>query len=118
MSNNIKLNHKVLNQLGYEIKEEKITYKHQEIVSYSIYKNDIQITSLEIPSTYTYNGNEYKITAIENEAFKYFTNLKSIIIPEGVEIIEEFAFYYCLSLKNVIIPNTVNYLNKKQSINL
>ena len=44
---------------------------------------------IEIPSTVSYEGKEYSVTAIGSFAFHECTKLKSIIIPNGVTTIGE-----------------------------
>ncbi len=46
------------------------------------------------------------------EAFSNLTNLKSVVIAEGVESIGNQAFAGCTSLENVQLPNTLNYVGK------
>ena len=40
------------------------------------------ITSIEIPSTVEYNGNTYEVIAIGSEAFKNYTDLQHITLPD------------------------------------
>jgi hypothetical protein len=60
-----------------------------------------------IPSTVTYNGNTYSVTAIGNFAFEYNTSLISVTIPNSVTSIGGYAFRSCTSLTSVTIPNSV-----------
>ncbi len=46
-------------------------------------------------------------TSIENDAFRYCTNLTSVIIPDGVTEIGDYAFLYCSVLTSVTIGNSV-----------
>ena len=47
------------------------------------------------------------ITRIGNEAFYNCDALESISIPDSVESIGKYAFYNCNSLSNLVIPNSV-----------
>ena len=57
--------------------------------------------SLTIPSTVTYNGVEYTVSAIGDQSFYGLTGLTHVEIPSSVETIGEMAFYNCRSLVSV-----------------
>ena len=57
--------------------------------------NGLAITSLELPNTLQYIG---------EESFSACSNLVSITIPEKVTTIDEFAFFMCTKLKAVDVP--------------
>ena len=63
--------------------------------------------NLEIPTSVTYNGNDYAVTSIGNNAFNRCYGLTSATIPNSVETIGHSAFYGCYALKSVTIPNSV-----------
>ena len=63
--------------------------------------------TVDIPSTVTYNGTTYTVTAIGNNAFRSCSNLTGVTIPNTVTSIGEYAFYYCQNLPSVTIPNGV-----------
>lgn len=44
------------------------------------------------------------IVEIKENAFRGCTNLKSIMLPEGIDKIDDYTFYYCTNLVNIIIP--------------
>lgn len=94
--------------------------------NFEAYKGD-----LVIPEDVTYNGQNYKVTSIADEAFEYCFLLASVEIPgsvttignsafsscpsltsvslaDGLVSIGDSAFSDCSSLKSVIIPETVN----------
>ncbi|MBQ3604592.1 MAG: leucine-rich repeat protein [Clostridia bacterium] len=54
----------------------------------------------------SYTVNEATETIAKN-AFSYNENLKTVILPEGVEKIQGDAFYSCKMLETVVIPTTV-----------
>lgn len=54
----------------------------------------------------SYTVNEATETIAKN-AFAYNENLKTVILPEGVEKIQGDAFYSCKMLETVVIPTTV-----------
>ena len=86
-----------------------------------------------IPSIVTYAGIQYKVTAVDNEAFNGCTGLQSItfgdnvtsigdrafsdctqltevVLPQGLTSIGDFAFCFCSGLKTIDIPNSVTNL--------
>lgn len=60
-----------------------------------------------IPSSVTYNSNEYSVTSIGTNAFYNCTALTSVVIPNSVTRIENYVFYNCTALTTVTIPNLV-----------
>ena len=61
--------------------------------------------SLTISSSFTYNGETYTVTAIDEDAFSNCTSLTSITIPSSVKEIGPSAFYQCTSLTNISLGN-------------
>ena len=66
--------------------------------------------SLTIPSSVTYGGNTYSVTAINSHAFFGCTGLTSVNIPNSVVYIMDYAFYGCSGLTSVTIGNSVAYI--------
>lgn len=67
-----------------------------------------------IPEHITYDGDVYRVTTIEDNAFAYSTHLTSVTIPKSVTTIGSFAFYGCRELKDIyclakIVPDTSVY---------
>ena len=60
-----------------------------------------------IPSEIKYNNVTYRISAIDEGAFRGATNLISVVIPDGVTSIGDKAFRDCTRLASVTIPNSV-----------
>ena len=50
------------------------------------------------------------VTCIGENAFKDFTNLKTITIPDGVTRIEKYAFRSCSGLTEIQLPDSVTYI--------
>ena len=65
------------------------------------------IEQADIPETVTYEGQKYRVTAIEDNAFENCIYLRTVTIPSGVTSIGEYAFYDCVSLESMIIPSSV-----------
>ena len=49
-----------------------------------------------IPESVTYEGTEYSVTSIGENAFSYCSDLTSVTIPNGVTSIGGRAFWYCI----------------------
>ena len=120
------MNDQVLKELGYDVenkhlkltksvrsKLEKLGYVIRECDMGSnftlmhIRKNGVELTEIDIPASYNYNGNVYKIVAIDRNAFNHCSSLKSVTISDGIKLIGDYAFSNCPSLSNVIIPDSV-----------
>lgn len=63
-----------------------------------------------IPSSFEMYDMDWPVGAISEEAFIYNTDLKTVIIPEGVTDIGYRAFYGCENLERVILPSTVKQI--------
>ena len=63
--------------------------------------------SVTIPSSITYNGKTYSVTAITLDAFRSCRGLTSVEIPSSVTSIGESAFYGCSGLTSIEIPSSV-----------
>ena len=64
-------------------------------------------TSINIPSSVTYQEVTYIVTGIDMAAFRSCSSLTSVTIPNSVTSIGHYAFAYCDSLTSVTIPNSV-----------
>lgn len=62
---------------------------------------------LTIPNTVNYNGIEYTVTAIDNQAFSSCADLKSVIILDSIRIIGSESFANCSNLKSVKLGENV-----------
>ena len=76
-----------------------------------IYSNGViqNLQDLVIPS----NINGIDITGIDRNAFYDWDRLGSVTIESGVENIDEAAFRFCNNLKTVHLPNTVTEIGKQ-----
>jgi len=70
------------------------------------------VTSVNIPSSVTYQGVTYIVTGIGPIAFKYLYNLTSVTIPNSVTYIGSNVFEDCHSLTSVTIPNSVTSIGQ------
>ena len=78
--------------------------------TYHYYSSTKPTGSLTIPSSVTYGGNTYSVTAINPHAFFGCTGLTSVNIPNSVVYIKNYAFYGCSGLTSVTIGNSVAYI--------
>lgn len=102
----------------------------------NIYENDIpyELVTCNIPSSVKYEGRTYSVTSIGNDAFDECksltsitipntiksigghafcnTNLTTVTIPEGVQVIKDHAFKRCESLESVFLPNSVTSIER------
>lgn len=77
--------------------------KEAEIISYIGEKEDVVVPD-------TIEG--VKVTSIGSDAFKDNNKIKSVKLPDSVEIINSSAFENCTSLVNVNIPENVTVINE------
>lgn len=72
-------------------------------------------TNITLPSTVTYRGTEYKVTAVGSNVLKKLAGTEGIdltvTIPEGYTSIESEAFKNCYGLKTITIPSSVTAIN-------
>ena len=60
-----------------------------------------------IPSIVTYAGIQYKVTAVDNEAFSQCDGLQSITFGDNVTTIGDKAFLGCNQLTEVVLPQSL-----------
>ena len=94
--------------LSEEDKTVEVTFKG---TSYNQYSNEYT-GSVVIPESVIYNGVEYRVPSIGNNAFYNCTGLTSIEIPNSVTSIGNNAFSHCSKLVSVVIPNSVTTLGE------
>lgn len=61
---------------------------------------------ITIPSSVQYSSKTFRVTRIGNSALKN-ADVKSVIVPEGIETIGELAFDLCENLESITIPSTL-----------
>lgn len=83
------------------------TDKTASVTYYNYSSNQSTYTgSVTIPPSITYNGTDYSVTSIGDEAFYDCSGLTSINIPNSVIYIGYNAFSHC-GLTSITIPNSV-----------
>lgn len=71
------------------------------------------LTAVTIPPVVEYDGKEYDVVGIGDDAFNYCWAIKSVELPETIDSIGNLAFGYCASLRSVNIPeNTLSIGNE------
>lgn len=92
----------------FKIEKPYSSYGSTEVTVKEYTGNDKDIT---LPSTVTYNGKEYKVTAVGSNVLKKLAGAEGIdltvSIPEGYTTIEGNAFQNCYGLKSIAIPASV-----------
>ena len=68
--------------------------------------------AIAIPSTISYNDEDYNVTSISFSAFYGCTSLTSVTIPNSVTSIGENAFTACSGLASITIPNSVTSIGE------
>lgn len=86
----------------YNFTGNKATVTYKDGAWLNSYKGD-----LVIPTSVTYEGKTYDVTAIGDKAISNCSDLNSITIPESVTIIGYNAFYWSTGLTSINIPGSV-----------
>lgn len=92
--------------IGYEEAIGSITYIVTGTDTVKVKEFDTPKSKLTIPATVTIEEGVYKVTAIDKNAFKGESDIKSLVIGSNVASIGKSAFYNCTSLKKITIKST------------
>lgn len=68
------------------------------------WQNESYSGDIVIPATINYDGSDYTVTGIGENAFNGCDNVTSVVISDGVQTIETSAFMSCRGLKSVELP--------------
>lgn len=95
----------------FKIEKPYSSYGSSEVTVKEYTGNDTNIT---LPSTVTYSGTEYNVTAVGSNVLKKLAGTEGIdltvTIPEGYTTIEGEAFKNCYGLKTITIPGSVTMI--------
>lgn len=95
----------------FKIEKPYSSYSSTEVTVKEYTGSDKDIT---LPSTVTYNGTEYPVTAVGSNVLKKLAGTEEInltvTIPEGYTTIEGEAFKNCYGLKTITIPGSVTMI--------
>ncbi len=97
--------------LNPSIKEAYVTYQDYFSGIEDRYYSDYS-GSVIIPEKIVYDGVEYTVTRIGENAFRGCNDLISVTIPKSVSYIEDKAFLYCNNLISVTIPKSVKSIGE------
>ena len=79
----------------------------------SVTSLDYSTREVVIPSTVTYESEEYNVTSIGVFAFeRCSSDLISVTIPDGVTTIGDWAFGFCRYLTSIMIPESVTEIGE------
>lgn len=96
----------------FKIEKPYSSYGSTEVTVKEYTGNDTNIT---LPSTVTYSGTEYNVTAVGSNVLKKLAGTEEInltvTIPEGYTTIAGNAFQNCYGLKTITIPGSVTKIN-------
>ncbi len=96
----------------FNIEKPYSSYGSSEVTVKEYTGNDTNIT---LPSTVTYSGTEYNVTAVGSNVLKKLAGTEGIdltvTIPEGYTTIAGNAFQNCYGLKTITIPGSVTKIN-------
>ena len=70
---------------------------------------------LDIPATVSYEGSEYSVTEIGDEAFAYCENLTELVVPPTVTIIGQHAFHYNRQFTKIVVHATTPPLMRQDA---
>ena len=83
-----------------------VTYKGSHHGEYMFeYKDGV----IELPSTVTYRGRQFRVTSIDSNAFDN-PETTGIILPDGLESISDMAFVVCRLTGEVYIPKSIRHI--------
>ena len=69
------------------------------------YYNKYYTGNLELPEKVYYYGDYYKVTAINERAFRGSSELKSLVIPSTVNKIGSYAFQGCTGIEKLVVKS-------------
>lgn len=76
------------------------------------YKGDVVI-----PSSVTFQGKTFKVTALGDSCFMYAENLTGITLPEGITELPNATFMYCKNLVAAKLPSTLTKIGQRSFSN-
>lgn len=68
----------------------------------------VNLTTVTIPSTVTYDGDTYYVNKIGRLSFADCSNLKNVTFDAPIEVMEHGAFSGCIGLTTIALPSSVS----------
>ncbi len=94
-------------EVSQEVEVDGIKYELNGTNAIVISKESGYQGNIQIPATIRYQGMDYDVIGIGEEAFAQCYNLTSVSIPSSVVTIGNYAFHYCSGLTSVTVPDGV-----------
>ena len=80
-------------------------------------KADKKMNALTVASTVKIGGKNFKITAINKQAFKGYKYIKRVTVGDNVSVIEKEAFSGCAGLKTITLGKGITKIKEKAFYN-
>ncbi|MBR3407962.1 MAG: leucine-rich repeat domain-containing protein [Paludibacteraceae bacterium] len=68
-------------------------------------------TEVVVPETVRYEGRDYQVTRLDDQAFRYCHFLKEVSLPEGLREMGFQAFMNCTQLREIRLPGTLRWID-------
>ena len=69
--------------------------------------DNVYTGSITLPKTITFEGENYRVTSIGDNAFNACEELTKIVLPEGLTTIGEHAFDWCTNLNTIVFHDNI-----------
>lgn len=101
------------------IKEAPVSFTYNGISYFQTGDNTVKVIkkssgnysgSITIPSSVTYNGKTYSVTAIDEQAFRYATGMTSVSLPNTI-VYMGYAAFSGSGLTSITLPNSLSSLD-------
>lgn len=104
----------VIENLGYNLNKTNLTatvigYFKEKLDNYD---RPFIIITVTIPEKITYQGKEYKVASIADDAFFNHGDIGSITIPNSITSIGKEAFSQCNRISTITLPNRLTTIGK------
>ncbi len=84
----------------------------------TVTKGEDKEGEVTIQTTITIDGNTYQVTAIGEGAYKGYTKMSALVIPDGIKAIGASAFEGCNHLRNINIGKGITAIDHKAFSNI
>lgn len=98
--------------------ENGVDFRYEVIVSRMNYVrvspvagSDMLSGEITIPSTVSYDGDDFVVTQVAEKAFRDYSLITSVVLPSSLTNIEEAAFQNCVSLTTINTPQPLSVID-------